>query len=228
MKNYFFVILSFCIWSCNAQTKDNLNADEFEKGIAKDSIQILDVRTVGEFNSGHIKNALWADWNNDSEFERRTSFIDKKKPVYVYCLAGGRSASAANMLRKKGFEKVYELAGGINAWNAKNKILEGKTSEKQMAITAYDSAIVAKKTVLVDFGATWCPPCKKMEPIIASVLKKYGTEITLLKVDGGKDEDLLKKYKVTTLPVFIIYKDGKEVWRRDGVATEAELEAALK
>jgi thioredoxin len=228
MKNYFIILFSFCIWSCNAQTKNNLNADEFEKGIGKDSIQILDVRTVGEFNSGHIKNALWADWNNDKEFERRTGFIDKKKPVYVYCLAGGRSAAAASLLRKKGFTKVYELDGGINAWKAKNKILEGKTTEKQMTTSAYDSAITTKKIVLVDFGATWCPPCKTMEPIVASVLKKYATKVNLLKVDAGKDEELVKKYKVTALPVFIIYKDGKEVWRKDGVATEAELDAALK
>ena len=227
MKNYFIIILSFCIWSCNAQTKNNLTADEFEKGISTDSIQLLDVRTVGEFNSGHIKNALWADWNNDTEFERRTSFIDKKKPVYVYCLSGGRSASAASLMRKKGFN-VFELKGGINAWKASNKIIEGKSAAQQMTLDEYNTGITKSETVLVDFGATWCPPCKTMEPIVANVLKNAGDKTTLLKVDGGKDEDLLKKYNVTALPVFIIYKNGKEVWRKDGVATEIELAAALK
>jgi rhodanese-related sulfurtransferase len=227
MKNYFLIILSFCIWSCNAQTKNNLTVDEFEKGIATDSIQILDVRTVGEFNSGHIKNALWADWNNDTEFERRTSFIDKKKPVYVYCLSGGRSASAASLMRKKGF-KVFELKGGINAWKAGNKAIEGKSTSQQMTLDEYNTGITKSETVLVDFGATWCPPCKTMDPIVANVLKNAGDKTTLLKVDGGKDEELLKKYNVTALPVFIIYKNGKEVWRKDGVVTEIELAAALK
>ncbi len=51
---------------------------------------------------------------------------------------------------------------------------------------------------------------------------------TKAKVDGGKDEDLVKLHNVTALPVFIIYKDGKEVWRKDGVASEEELKKALQ
>ena len=227
MKRYFLILLSFYFLGCTAQTKNNLSADEFEKGIANDSIQLLDVRTVGEFNSGHLKNALWADWNNSTEFERRTGFMDKKKRVYVYCLSGGRSSSAASALRKKGYT-VLELKGGINAWKASSKEVEGKQDEKQMTLDEYNLGIIKTETVLVDFGATWCPPCKTMEPIVAAVLKKAGEKTTLLKVDGGKDEALLKQYTVTALPVFIIYKNGKEVWRKDGVATDQELEAALK
>jgi thioredoxin-like negative regulator of GroEL len=50
----------------------------------------------------------------------------------------------------------------------------------------------------------------------------------LVKVDGGRDQDILQTYKVTALPVFIVFKDGKEIWRRDGVATEKEIAAQLK
>ena len=189
--------------------------------------QVLDVRTKGEFNSGYIANALQADWNDKNEFERRISFIDKKKPVYVYCLAGGRSAAAATKMRKMGFN-VLELKGGINAWKATNKTLIGKTTEKQLSIEAYRNTITGSKVVLVDFGASWCPPCKQMEPILQKVEKDLVGKFTLLKVDGGKDEDLVKLHNVTTLPVFIIYKDGKEVWRKDGVASEEELKKALQ
>ena len=103
-------IFSISILSCNAQTNTALNTNEFESGITKDSIQILDVRTAGEYNSGHIKGALLADWNNKEEFKRRVAFIDKDKPVYVYCLAGGRSAAAAEKMRAEGYEKVYDLS----------------------------------------------------------------------------------------------------------------------
>jgi rhodanese-related sulfurtransferase len=228
IKKYYCLLISFCIIACNnAQTKMNLTADEFEKSIAQDSIQLLDVRTVGEFTSGHIKNALWADWNNSKEFERRTSFITQKKPVYVYCLSGGRSATAATYLRNKGYT-VFELKGGINAWKAANKNIEGKTTGKQMTIDEYNTGIAKTKTVLVDFGASWCPPCKTMEPIINAVLQKKDNNLSLFKIDGGKDDEILKKYNVTALPVFIIYKNGKEVWRKDGVASEKEILDALQ
>jgi thioredoxin len=227
MKKYTAILLSLFFFSCAGQNKQVLSADEFEKGMVKDSAQILDVRTVGEFNSGHLQNALWADWNNEKEFERRSFFIDKKRPVFVYCLSGGRSSSAANKMRKQGFN-VYELKGGINAWKASNKIIAGKANEKQMTIDEYNAGIASNTIVLVDFGATWCPPCKTMEPIIKGLQKKYEGKFALLKVDGGKDEDLLKKYNVTALPVFIVYKNGKEVWRKDGVVSEKDLEIALK
>jgi thioredoxin len=213
--------------SCTAQTKTSLSADEFEKAIAKDSIQILDVRTPGEYASGHIKNTLLANWNDTKEFERRIAFVDKKKPVYVYCLAGGRSAAAAEKMRGLGYENVYELKGGMNAWKAGNKNVEGASTAKQMTMEEFNTGITKSKIVLVDFGATWCPPCKKMEPVLESLQKNNAGKFTLLKVDGGNDEAILKEYKVTALPVFIIFKDGKQVWRKDGVATEEELKKEL-
>jgi rhodanese-related sulfurtransferase len=69
-----------------AQMNPNLTADEFERAVEKDSIQLLDVRTPGEYTAGHIKNTLLADWNDEKEFYRRIAFIDKQIPVYVYCL----------------------------------------------------------------------------------------------------------------------------------------------
>jgi thioredoxin-like negative regulator of GroEL len=67
-----------------------------------------------------------------------------------------------------------------------------------------------------------------MEPVLKTVKEKNNGRFTFVKVDGGRDQDILQTYKVTALPVFIIFKDGKEVWRRDGIATEAELTAQLK
>ena len=223
------VLFSTLLFSCTAQTKTSLTADEFEKEITtKADIQILDVRTPGEFFSGHIKNALHADWNDKKEFDRRIIFVDKSKPVYVYCLAGGRSAAAAAKMRKMGYENVFELTGGTNAWRAANKPLEGMSTEKQMSIEELNATIGGSKIVLVDFGADWCPPCKQMEPVLKDIEQHNKGKFTLLKVDGGRDQDILQAYKVTALPVFIIFKDGKQVWRKDGIATEKELADQLK
>jgi thioredoxin len=226
MKNILNILtclLCLFITSCKAQNT-SLDAAAFEKAISsKDSIQILDVRTPGEYTGGHIKNALLADWNNKEEFERRIVFIDKTKPVYVYCLAGGRSAAAAKKLRADGYEKVYELNGGINAWKAASKPLEGKSNAKQMTIDEFNTAINSNETVLVDFGAEWCPPCRKMEPVLKSLETNNAGKFKLVKVDGGKDEDILKTYNVSALPVFIVFKNGKQVWRKDGMAEETEI-----
>ena len=231
MKNSLRVALSFfytfVLFSCTAQTSTSLTTDEFEKAVSKETVQILDVRTPAEYASGHIKNTLLANWNDEKEFSRRIAFVDKNKPVYVYCLAGGRSAAAAEKMRAMGFENVYELKGGINAWKAANKSLEGQANTKQMSAATFATAINSSKIVLVDFGAVWCPPCKKMEPVLNSLQTNNPGKFTLVKVDGGNDLDLLKQYAVTALPVFIIFKDGRQVWRKDGVATEKEIASAL-
>lgn len=225
---YYFLLIAFSI-SCTAQTKTSLSADEFEKSISgNDSLQILDVRTPGEYFSGHIKNALQADWNDKAEFKRRIGFVDKNKAVYVYCLAGGRSAAAAAKMRELGYEKVYELTGGINAWKAADKSLEGKSTAEQMSLASFNETIKGSHTVLVDFGADWCPPCKTMVPILKSLQSNNTGKFTLLKVDGGNDQDILIEYKVTALPVFIIFKDGVQTWRKDGIAAEKELADQLK
>ena len=228
IKTIASVISTVILFSCTAQTKTSLTADEFEKAVTKkDSVQLLDVRTPGEYASGHIKNTLLANWNDKEEFSRRISFIDKTKPVYVYCLGGGRSAAAAEKMRGMGFEKVYELQGGMNAWKAANKNVEGAVAGKQMTIEEFNGAITSSKTILVDFGAEWCPPCKAMEPVLKQLQTNNPGKFTLVKVDGGNDEAILKEYKVTQLPVFIIFKDGKQVWRKDGVADEKEIAAQL-
>lgn len=210
------------MFSCNAQT-NNLTAAQFGTDITKDSVQILDVRTPPEFESGHIKGALMLDWNNEAEYKRRIAFIDKNKPVYVYCLAGGRSAAAAKQMRAEGFTNVYELSGGINAWKAAGKAIEGKSNAAQMSLAEVNAAINSHKTVLIDFSASWCPPCRKMEPILKSLQANNPGKLTIVKVDGSKDLELLKVYGVTALPVFILFRDGKQVWRQDGVVSEKEL-----
>jgi len=219
------ILLTTVFLCCNAQTNTSLTTGEFEAA-TKDSIQLLDVRTPGEYNTGHIKNALQADWTDKQEFNRRIAFIDKNKPVYVYCLSGGRSGAAAKEMRNNGYQKVYELNGGINAWKAANKPLQGKSTAPQMSMEQFNTSIKKDVVVLVDFGAEWCPPCKKMEPVLKDLQAK-NKDFTIVKVDGGKDEEVMKQFGVTALPVFIIFKNGKQAWRKNGVVDEKEMAAAL-
>lgn len=230
MKNVCFGLLLFFTLSCHSQQDSSrtLKTDKFEKAISKPGIQLLDVRTPGEFRSGHIKNSLQADWNNKAEFNDRIQYVDKNKPVYVYCLAGGRSAAAANWMRENGFTAVYELQGGVNAWKKDGKKLEDASDEPQMTIEQYQAKIPTDKTTLVDFGATWCPPCVKMAPIIDELQSAKELNFLLIKVDAGVHTDVMKALNIEPIPVFIVYKNGKETWRKQGIVSKDELVAQLQ
>ncbi len=229
MKGTILFALQICLLiSCRAQQGvSELDPNSFEKGIASENIQLLDVRTAREFKSGYIKKSLQADWNDKKQFTDRVQYIDKNKPVYVYCLSGARSASAADWLRKQGYLEVYQLKGGMISWKANNKPVEGAIATKQMTAEEYQSYINSSATVLVDFGAEWCPPCKKMEPVLTALQEEYGKNYKLVKVDGGVDLEIMKANKVEALPVFIIYKNGKEVWRGQGIVSKEELKKNL-
>jgi rhodanese-related sulfurtransferase len=226
MKNVVFVFLFFVLASCSAQqgTAAKMKPEAFEKGIEQSNIQILDVRTSAEYNSGHIQNALQADWTQTEQFKDRLQYVEKEKPVYVYCLAGGRSNAAANWMRENGFTNVIELEGGVNAWRAANKKLEGQSNEPQLSLEQYIASIPTDKPVLVDFGAKWCPPCIKMSPIIIELEKTNN----VIRIDAGLHTNLSQAMKIEALPVFIVYKNGKEVWRKQGLATKEELIQQLK
>ncbi len=102
--------------SKNTLAQNKLNASQFALKIkqTKDA-QIVDVRTQDEFADGHIYQAKNIDWYND-DFIKNASVLNKTKPVFVYCLAGVRSAQAAQNMRNNGFTNVYELKGGIETW----------------------------------------------------------------------------------------------------------------
>ncbi len=107
--------------SVYAQTSQVLNATEFEKKMtATKEKTILDVRTPGEYSEGHLADAKNIDYYKD-DFKQQVSKLDKNKPVFVYCKAGGRSGSATEILTELGFTKIFDLQGGITSWKQANK-----------------------------------------------------------------------------------------------------------
>lgn len=115
-------ILAFNV--AGAQTAPNaskLAAIEFSNKLKQlPDAPVIDVRTPEEFTSGHLAKSKNIDWYS-SEFVKQISTLDKSKPVFIYCKSGGRSASAVSKMTALGFKQIYELEGGITAWNA-NKL----------------------------------------------------------------------------------------------------------
>jgi rhodanese-related sulfurtransferase len=224
----FLIILALAgMSSCIGQNSNALAPVEFEKQLSQKDIQLLDVRTAGEYSSGHIKQSLQADWNDQSQFLERVKFVDKEKPVYVYCLSGGRSAAAAKWMRDNGYHTVYELKGGISAWKAASLPVEGITEAKQISKQEFLSQVSSKGLVLADFGAEWCPPCKKMQPVLEELKKEMGSRFSLLQVDAGQQTALMKDLNIEGIPEFLLFKDGREVWRKNGVVGIDELKKVI-
>lgn len=218
-------IVSCCIVLIACGQQQDLDANQFQQKIAEKGIQLLDVRTIGEYNSGYIKNAFQADWTNPTQFFDRTQHLDKSKPVYVYCASGGRSGAAVDALQAKGFT-AFNLSGGMIAWKRAGKPVEGVSMAGKLSASEYIGIINQADLVLVDFGAVWCPPCKKMEPVVADLNKKK--IVSIANVDGAVNNELLERTNVEAFPTFILYKKGKEIWRKQGIVTLAEFESVIK
>jgi rhodanese-related sulfurtransferase len=78
-------------------------------------ILLIDVRTPEEYATGHVENSINIDFRA-SNFKDLIGELDKDQDVYVYCKVGGRSAAAAKLMKEMGFNKIYDLKGGINNW----------------------------------------------------------------------------------------------------------------
>ena len=203
-----------------------VDAVKFSKAISAPDAQILDVRTAGEFQSGHIANALQANWLDSKEFKNRTQHLDKSKTIYIYCQSGGRSASAQNALIQAGFT-VVNLEGGMSNWRMQAMPVEGAGDKVQMRIVDFEKLIQSNEYVLVEIGALWCPPCRKMQPIVDALKQSPPKPFYFLAVDGGQDMDVMKSVKADDLPTFILYKNGIEVWRKVGVTPKDDFVKAF-
>jgi len=84
--------------------------------IKQENVQLIDVRTMEEYEAHHIGEAVNFYIIYRKTFVDQIKDLDKEKPVYVYCKIGGRSKRAAKLLKEKGFLKIYDYSGGYNDW----------------------------------------------------------------------------------------------------------------
>ena len=101
---------------CTASNRfESVDATRFGEVIKHPEVQLVDVRTADEYNSGHIVGAENMDVNQ-SDFDSRVATLDKHRPVALYCRSGRRSKIAAERVATHGFT-VIELDGGILSWH---------------------------------------------------------------------------------------------------------------
>jgi thioredoxin 1 len=82
--------------------------------------------------------------------------------------------------------------------------------------------------VLVDFFVNWFGPCKRLIPILAEVKKELGNTIKIIKVSADKNESLAAQFQVRGVPILLLFKKEKKVWRQSGVLQKADLIHVIK
>jgi thioredoxin 1 len=91
-----------------------------------------------------------------------------------------------------------------------------------------EEVLGSKEPVLVDFWATWCPPCKLIAPTIDALATEYKGRIKVGKLDVDADGDVAGRYGIRSIPTLLVFRDGEVVDQRVGALPQAELAQLLE
>lgn len=230
LKCLFFVALIALATRGFAQTP--LSVEDFDKKLtATPEGQLLDVRTAAEYGQGYLAKSVNMDVK-DPVFVQKLATLDKDKPVFVYCLSGGRSAQAAKLLVQNGFKEVYEMQGGYLKWSAANMPFEKDANAAVVAAgmsqEEFQKVIASAQPVLIDFYAKWCAPCKQMMPVLEKLTTEYAGKATIKTINYDENKALAQSLQVDEIPVFLLYKNGKLLWRGMGLMPEKEFREVIE
>ena len=92
----------------------------------------------------------------------------------------------------------------------------------------YDELIQSSPLVLVEFYATWCSHCKAMEPVVEQVEEILEGRCKVQQLDVDLNQEVCDNEQINGTPTFILYKNGKEVWRQSGEMPGRELLEAVE
>lgn len=104
---------------------------------------------------------------------------------------------------------------------ANENVIEITSSNFQEKVTNH------KGTVLVDFWAEWCGPCRQIAPLLDTIAKEHAGKVTIGKVNVDHSSDLASQFQISAIPTIIIFQDGKIKDHAVGLVSKKDLEKKL-
>lgn len=92
----------------------------------------------------------------------------------------------------------------------------------------FSKLINQPRPVLVDFFAEWCGPCKMMTPILKEVKDELGEEISIIKIDVDKNQELAQQFQIMGVPTLMLFKDGMQKWHHSGLLHKQDIIEVFK
>ena len=87
----------------------------------------------------------------------------------------------------------------------------------------FKELIQSPKPVLVDFYAEWCGPCQIMKPRLLDVAERMGEKAKIVEIDVDREKELAERYRIQSVPTFILFKNGEQLWRQSGAISTIAL-----
>ncbi|UBM57400.1 thioredoxin [Marinilongibacter aquaticus] len=92
----------------------------------------------------------------------------------------------------------------------------------------FEELIASEKPVLIDFFAEWCGPCKAMAPALQQFADEMGEKVKVIKIDVDKNPALQRKYQISGVPTIMVFKKGKQLFRKSGAMMLPQLKQAVQ
>ena len=141
-----------------------------------------------------------------------------------------RNLSEANVLNSNMIQEVSP-ENSVSVSLMPNEVMENTITKEDVVEenikkvtgqTFKKEVIESEKTVLIDFYADWCGPCKILSPIIKEIAEET-EKVKVVQIDVDEEEELAMEYGIMSIPTMVVIKDGEEVDRRIGVAEKEEI-----
>ena len=146
-----------------------------------------------------------------------------KKIVYIILIIVfiGILILANIFLKRQNENKLQESQSSENKGGEKMEVLEVTSKNFEQEV------LKSEKTVLIDFYADWCGPCKMLSPIVEQVAQE-NKDIKVVKINIDQEQDIAIKYEIMSIPTLVVIKNGNETNRSVGLIGKSDILELVK